>query len=313
MRRAATWLVVGGLLLVGGIATVEILLRDGDDRAESRPARTSPQSLPAQLEAAGARGLLYVGVEEGGECMLRAIRLPSLVVESIFEVWDCQFAIGAAGQVASGSDCRGTSALATPDGATVDLFEGCAPAWKPDGELTFVRDGNVMTVPRSCTRSINACSSVALSKQEIRRSLETVSGLRSPVLREIAWLDASRMAAILRDRGDFVVVFEGRRLAAAPTFGSGMLSRLVVDRTNRRIVVVMGGEIQDAFVLDAAGAFVAGLEAPVPAVVSVALSPDGAWAAAAGRASVVVFQLDKPQGRAFQLPFEAEALAWRGP
>ena len=313
MRRAATWLVVGAVLIVGGVAAVATFLQDEDataDRPEAgQPSSSTRRDLPSQLEAAGARGLLYVGVEDDGECVLRVIRLPSLVVEQNFEVTDCRFAVAPDGAVATGSDCRGTGALATPDGAVVDLFEGCAPAWKPDGELTFVREGNVMTVPRSCARSIDACASVALSQREIRRSLESVPGVRSPVLQEIAWLDDSRMAAILRDRGDFVAVFEGRRLATAPTFGAGTLSFLAVDRVNRRIVV-MG---QEPLVLDSDGGFADNLGTPVPEVVSLAISPDGTWAAAVGRASVLVFETGEPPGRAFRLPFAARWVAWREP
>jgi hypothetical protein len=329
MRRAATWLVVGGVLLVGGVASIATLLQDEDDTADRQktdpPTTSRGTDLSSRLEAAGARGLLYVGAEEGGECVLRAVRLPSLVVESTFEVTDCRFAVAPDGAVASGSDCSGTSALATFDGAVVDLFDGCAPAWKPDGELTFVRDGEVMTVPRSCTRSIDACAEVALSRKDIRAAFVELG--RDPpsreVVREIAWLDDTRLGAVVRrtvgsggDRRtlDFVVVFEGRAFLGPLEFGNRRLSDLTVNRPARRFFAA-GDLIQGVFELDDRGRYVETLTVPqgIPEVSAVAFSPDGTWGAVAGRETVVVFRAGDPPGRAFQLPFEAESLAWRGP
>jgi hypothetical protein len=329
MRRAATWLVVVGVVLVGGVAAIATFFQDEDDtadRQETEPPTTSTRTdLPSQLEAAGAQGLLYAGVEEGGECVLRAIRLPSLVIESTFEVTDCRFAVAPDGAVASGSDCSGTGALATFDGAVVDLFGGCAPAWKPDGELTFVRDGEVMSVPRSCMRSIDACAEVALSRKDIRAAFVELG--RDPpsreMVREIAWLDDTRLGAVVRrtvgsggDRRtlDFVVVFEGRAFLGPLEFGNRRLTDLTVNRPVRRFFAA-GDLIQGVFELDDHGRYVDTLTLPqgIPEVSSVAFSPDGTWGAAAGRETVVVFQAAGPPGRAFQLPFEAESLAWRAP
>jgi hypothetical protein len=183
MRRTATWVVVAGVLLVGGVAAVEAFLRDGEatvDQLGTRASTASPAprggSLAERLEAAGARGLLYVTVEAGDGCELRGVRLPRLTVESSFPVSDCRFAIAPDGAVATGSDCRGNGTLATFDGAVVDFFAGCMPAFKPDGELTFVRGGNVMTVPRSCSKTIDACARVVLSRRDIRRTCRAFRG-----------------------------------------------------------------------------------------------------------------------------------------
>jgi hypothetical protein len=63
------------------------------------------------------------------------------------------------------------------------------------------------------------------------------------IVREIAWLDDSRMGAIVRrkvgvgeDRRtlDFVVVFEGRRFLGPLRFATGRLTDLAVDRPGRR-------------------------------------------------------------------------------
>ncbi len=323
MRRTATWLVVGGVLLVGGIAAIEAFVRDGDATTAPSSA-SSPQGLPDRLEAAGARGRLYMSVPDGDGCELRAIRLPSLEIESAFTVSDCRFAVAPDGSVASGSSCPGTLALATPDGTVVGLFEGCAPAWKPNGELTFVRDGQVLSVPRSCTGTIDECARVALPRGTIRRAVSSLG--RDPpareVVREIAWLDDARLGVIVRRTVgsgdsrrtlDFVVVFDGRRFLGPLSFGTGRLTDLTVNRPGRRFFA-SGDVVQGVFELDDRGRYANTLTLQgIPEVSSVAFSPDGTWGAAAGRETVVLFQPGDSPGRAFQLPFEADALAWRGP
>lgn len=332
MRRAATWLVVGGVLLVAAIAVVAAFLDDGD-RATGRAAtddaststRSTPEELPNQLEAAKVRGLLYATAERNGACELKAIRLPRLVVERVFDVSSCSVAIGLEGRLAVGSDCRGPSELATPDGTVVEFFEGCAPAYKPGGELSFVRNGNVLTVPASCTGPVDECARVTVPRAAVREAFATLGNdppARVSIL-ELAWLDDSRLGAVVRrtvgsgdDRRtlDFVVVFEDGAFVAPLGHGSGEFTDLAAYRPGRGFVA--GGDvIQGVFVLDDSGQFVTTLTLPqgVPQISSIALSPDGRWAAVASRRSVIVFQPSRQPGRVFQLPFEAVDLEWRGP
>jgi hypothetical protein len=309
MRRAATWLVVGAVIVVGGVAAVEIFLRDGDALTEDDVARTSPPGLTEQLEAAGARGLLYMATRTRDGCEVRFVRLPGLTVESSFPVPDCRIDVAPDGAVATG-DCRRPGALTAPGGAVVAFFDGCAPAFKPDGELTFIRDDEVLVVPRSCTRSVDDCAQMVLSKMQLRRGLPASE--RRAALREIAWLDSNRMAVILGGRADFVAVFEDGDLVVPPSFGTGRLTRLTADRARRRFLVV-GDETQGAFELDDQGHFEDTFSTPTVFVHDLAVSPDGTWAAVGGRATVTVFQTGDPPGRSFQLPFEVEALAWRQP
>jgi hypothetical protein len=177
MRRTATWLVVGGVLLVAGVAAVEIFLRD--EKATSEPMSSpepttqasSERQLPGQLEEAGVAGLLYLASRDGARCDLKAIRLPSLAIETGFSVPDCRIAVSPEGLVATGLDCNQASgALWESNGSLVEQFSGCAPAWKPNGALTFLRDGEVLAVPKSCSGSIDDCARVSLSKRDIREA-----------------------------------------------------------------------------------------------------------------------------------------------
>jgi hypothetical protein len=58
------------------------------------------------------------------------------------------------------------------------------------------------------------------------------------------------MGAIVRGRrADFIAVFEGREPVARPSFGTGELTGLTVDRRRRRLLV-LGNEIQGMLELD---------------------------------------------------------------
>jgi hypothetical protein len=324
MRRPATWLVVGGLVLLAGVAAVETVLGDDESAADrARPNQPSSQpGLPDRLEAAGASGLLYVTVRRGAACRIRLLRLPTLEVERDVPAPDCRFAVAPNGLLATGFDCDEPGALLRPDGAVVDRFAGCAPAWKPSGELTFLRAGSVMAVSRSCSGSVDDCARAVLTPEDVQGGLPALAGRRPWAVREIAWLDATTVAAIVRGTArsggfrrttDVIAVFEGRRPVATPSFGTGMLKGLAVDRTGRRIFA-SGEVIQGVFELDERGAFRNTLTVPgIPEVASLAFSPNGTWAAAAGRGSVLVFQPGEPPGRSFQLPFVVESVVWREP
>jgi hypothetical protein len=325
MRRPATWLVVGGLLLLAGVAVFETLLGDDEDAARPRgDGDTAPSQpgLPDRLKAAGASGLLYLSVRRDAACRIQLVRLPAVDVETDVPAPDCRFAVAPSGLVATGFDCDEPGALIRSDGAVVDRFDGCSPAWKPSGELTFLRESSVMVVPRACTGTVDECARAILTRKQIEDPLAPLLEPRPWTVREIAWLDETTVAAIVRGTvragsvrttPDFIAVFEGRRLTELPSFGRTRLEGLTVDRAARRIFV-SGDEVQGIFELDESGAFRNTLTVPgIPEVASVAVSPDGRWAAAAGRGSILVFEPGEPPGRSFQLPFEAQAVVWGEP
>jgi hypothetical protein len=168
---------------------------------------------------------------------------------------------------------------------------------------------------------VDECARAILSRGDVRRGLaREIPQRATAIVREIAWLDGERMAGVLRGSlvpgrrrpvNDFVAVFDRRRLAAPAAFGFASISSLAVDRAAGRIFPLVGGGV---FAFDDRGHFTDPLTVPgIPEVRSLAFSPDGRWAAAAGRGSVLVFQPGDPPGRSFQLPFEVESVVWREP
>ena len=99
-------------------------------------------------------------------------------------------------------------------------MRGCAPAWKPrpDGDLTFVRDGSLVELEEPCRWERADCLRVVLSGRTVDRQLRRawhVSSARFEI-RRIRWLRDERLAAVVRRRArtgaDFLAVFSGSRL-----------------------------------------------------------------------------------------------------
>jgi hypothetical protein len=160
-----------------------------------------------------------------------------------------------------------------------------------------------------------------LSKGDVRRALRSLPGTRSLAVREIAWLDAATMAAIVRrrfvaegfrGRNDLIAVFEGRRLVTQPEFSNPPpgLSRLTVDRSGGAVFALVG-PTRGFFRFDRNGRFDGVLSGPE--AWSLAPSPAGGWAAASGSGGVWILRSGDPLGERFSLPIEAHSLAWVDP
>ena len=89
---------------------------------------------------------------------------------------------------------NGTIQVSTDRGPDGEPLRGTAPAWRPDGTLTYFADGAVRAWPNG---------DVILSQRDLVRAMRTspVAGLRGRFerfsMREAAWLDDRRLAAIL--------------------------------------------------------------------------------------------------------------------
>jgi hypothetical protein len=117
----------------------------------------------------------------------------------------CEFDVSPQGNIVTGAPCPGGVVEVGPVGGVPDRLRGCAPAWKPDGELTFIRDGDVVT-----------SRGEVLVRDLARAGYPWFSSRRPVTIRALAWLTETRLAAILSGRGpygtgDLLVFAEGRR------------------------------------------------------------------------------------------------------
>ena len=184
----------------------------------------------AWLGGVRATGRLFV-TEPG--CRLRALRLPDLQWEDEpdGEPTPCRFALDAADEavaevvsVGPGGQLRATCrdgrlAVFGPAGRTADIPDACAPAWMPDGTLTFVRAGELWRGTVEPRRLIT------------RAELRAMFG-RDAALEEVAWFDDERIWAVVRvGASDAIAAMTESRLVYSPTFTAPRIEGLQVSPT----------------------------------------------------------------------------------
>ncbi|MGH3060943.1 MAG: hypothetical protein ACRDNA_05955, partial [Gaiellaceae bacterium] len=184
----------------------------------------------AWLGGVRATGRLFV-TDPG--CRLRALRLPDLVWEGEpdGERAPCRFALDATDEavaeaisVAPGGQLRATCrdgrlAVFGSQGRTADIPDACAPAWMPDGTLTFVRGGELWRGTVEPRRLIT------------RAELRDMFG-RDAALEEVAWFDDERLWAVVRvGSSDAIALMTLSRLVYSPTFTAPRIEGLQVSPT----------------------------------------------------------------------------------
>lgn len=303
MRGRSTWLLLAALIGLGVVATVDALRgRDRDPEGGRGVATTSPA---ADLRRADVAGVLYFTVRSGGGCRLRALALPSLQDTASFELEWCRFDVSPAGNVVAGPPCPGRTFEIRSVDELSSGFQGCAPAWKPNGDLTFVRDGDVL-MPEG---------DVLVEDVAVFARSSFPDGSRLYV-REMAWLTETRFVLVVRGTGvhpdlrDVVVLVEdGSRLSG----GELNASRVHVSRRAQQIFVAYPGS--GLVVYDQRGT-VRSPESRFPFgdIAAAADSPDGRWIALARPGNVCIYEPMEPRPReefpVACLPFDAVDLAW---
>lgn len=236
MRRPATWLAVGVVLVVG-VAAAADALRQKAAEPEAAPTTTEPAGTTTGVSpATGLSGVLYYTDQQ---CRLRGVQLPDLEQVGGPDWTDCTFALSpdardveAEGAVWSPTGTgkavagRRTIAVEWIDGASYS-FVGSAPAFRGNGDLTFFSDGAIRQLPPRCSLrpAVRRCSRVVVPRRAIERAArrhpnaDVAPGFLTVSVRETAWLRSQegpdRVAALLtlriRTVGDFdlIALFEG--------------------------------------------------------------------------------------------------------
>jgi hypothetical protein len=321
MHRLATWAIVGAVGFVGVAAAVDGV-RDPRGPPERPAGEATPAGLgdeAAALREAGIGGTLYY---IDAACRLAALRLPDLVRVEITTLTSCRRGLSRSGRWTPFGPAwqpRGDP-LARCSRDAIDVFNrgtpllgerGCALAARPDGTLTQVRDGELVEFPR------DRDGRVLLSLKDLARALREVDVETggAAFLKDIAWLDDDRFAAIVRARPadwaqpvEFVFVARAQTPVSRPSYFSDRLADLEASPLGDYLAVRTGRGARDLVVLDDSG-HATGLFFSDAA--AIAWSPDGAWTVVAAADRLLFFRTEQGSTRFLEIPVEARDLAWR--
>jgi hypothetical protein len=306
MGKRGTALLVAAVLGLGVAAGVDALRGGGGPaggRAASTSDRTTTASAAQKLASRQITGVLHFTVRvRPGQCALRSLALPGLEATSAVDVGSCRIATSLGGRVAVGGPCPGRDISVLGPTQPVPL-EGCAPAWKPDGTLTFVRRDRVIEVVKGCTGT-------ALADCLRRTPMRVVP---RDAIRELAWIDDERLAMLLDSPGSpesvRVFVSEAGSRFARPALSFPGLSYLRPFGRNR--LMVRAGPPGRAFLTIDENRIATAFPRSLADGQALAVSPDGAWVASTSGGAVHVYRLgDRRPLDPVRIKIDAVDLGW---
>jgi len=336
MRRWPTWLLVGALVALGSVAVADALR---GDRTKVVPRPRTPATVALITRnapaASGLSGVLYYSNTED-DCRLDGLSLPDLGNAPPPKLRSCRFSLSRDGQAAFPDDAEWSpqgGMYAREDDNMIELgssashqalhFPGSAPAFKPDGTFTYVRENEVVEWTTSCPRGSrlftlpgdNAtarCRRVVLSTGELRRARIGGEGSGPLIPKDLAWLSGTRLVTVVGDAGisghrEHLSVIDGGRVVGATIseFGEGM--RVEASPHGNFLTAWYGDSL--VTIRDRNGDLVT--FPTIPRVRALTWSPDERWTAVATEHSVFVFRTNTEEARVRRLPIKAYELAWR--
>lgn len=307
-----TWLVLAAVLAVVIAATTDAL-RGRLTHASPRPTATA--KAPARIVPPGVdggfMGALYYS-DPGDGCRLRAVDFPGFARVSPPSFSGCTFSLSPDGRNAAQGDAvwqpqgglvalpaAGGFVLASPVSEQTQLVSGTAPAFKPDGTLTYIRDGAVVEWTNRCEPGARLFTLPADNGTVRCRRI-----LFPGPARDVAWLTDTRFAAVGRD---WLEVRDGGRRIRRQSLRPGAATVRASPRgtyftlwVDRRLVAGYDRRGRQIFL------------PPLPDARALAWAPSERWAAVVTRrGSVYVFRTNTGDLRLRRLDFEARDLAWR--
>jgi hypothetical protein len=336
MRGWPTWLLVGALVALGSVAVADALRGDGT-KVVLRPRTHATVALITRNEpaASGLSGVLYYSNAED-DCRLDGLSLPDLGNAPPPKLRSCRFSLSRDGQAAFPDDAEWSpqgGMYAREDDNMIELgssashqalhFPGSAPAFKPDGTFTYVRENEVVEWTTSCPRGSrlftlpgdNAtarCRRVVLSTGDLRRARIGGEGSGPLIPKDLAWLSDTRLVTVVGDAGisgdrEHLSVIDGGQLIGAviSEFGEGM--RIEASPHGNFFTAWYGDSL--VTIRDRNGDLVT--FPTIPRVRALTWSPDERWTAVATEHSVFVFRTNTSEPSVRRLPIVAYELAWR--
>jgi hypothetical protein len=266
-------------------------------------------AIAGRLRTDSASGVLYF---VDAACRLHALRLPSLAATPAPRDGGCRALVSPASAppgwslwprntpLAARCDEHRRVIVSAAAGPSLPMIGGCAPAWRPDGSMTYVRRGAIVQFPRT------GRAKVLRSRSQLAGALERLPALRGMggwrAIR-VAWLSPARFAVLASNGSRTVLaVFSGRRIVALKARVPSRVTELRGSPRGSYVVLGTAGGVRvyDARRRDLPRVRRFGL------LVSVAWSSDESWRAVAQEEKVL---LVGPHVSVV-LPLRALDLAW---
>jgi hypothetical protein len=288
MRGTATWIVAGAVLVLVVVAVADGIRNHADASGAQAPA---PRILHGIMVTADAG------------CQTHAFRLPSLAAEHAPHPPDCNGRKWSQdGSIVA--RCKGDfTSVRTSGGVQFPNVDGCAPAWREDGALSVVRDGNIVIARR------HGAPFIVFSRPQLTEALGAagVDDAGAWRLAQVSWFGLTSFVAILEKRGD----------SAAAVFAQGGLETFV-PRIGAHIEDLRASPIgnfafarvdpEREYAMLSRGGDPIGLPT-VRGATAIAWSPDERYVAISTDDATVVARTGTTKAIA-TLPFGARALDW---
>jgi hypothetical protein len=178
MSRLPTWILVGAVAVLVAVAAADAL----------RPDPEAPQTSATTTREPDLRGLI---VAAGADCSVRAVRLPDGAEEAVRRPVDCDGSVWSADHTLNASCTDDLTTVAALDTGVILRLRGCSPAWRPDGAVSIIDEGDLYVARR------RGRPQLFVSREELAEGLAgALPGGRSYRLVEVAWHGTVAFAGI---------------------------------------------------------------------------------------------------------------------
>lgn len=288
MRNALTWLVGGGVVLLLVIAMADSIRSRSDASGSPPPA---PRILHGVIVAADAA------------CQTQAFRLPSMAPERSPRRADCNGLVWSQdGSLVA--RCKGDfTSVTSSQGLQFPNVDGCAPAWREDGALSVVLDGNIVIARR------HGSPFIFFSRPQLAEALRAagVEDADEWRLSQVSWFGLTSFVAILQKPGDSAaaVFAQGGLETFLPHLGANIEDLRASPNGN---FAFARADPQREYVMVSRGGDAISLPT-VRGARAIAWSPDERYVAISTEGETIIARTGSTTV-VTTLPFGAHALAW---
>jgi hypothetical protein len=309
-----TWLVLGAVLAVTLAAVADALHGGRATVSKAKPVeQTSGSRIVPPGAPSGFMGTVYYSDSQDG-CRVKTLAIPGFESTKPPDSRSCRFSLSPDGEsvvpghavwkpqgglvaIPGASDFE----LASPGSSQTIRIGGQTPAFKPNGTLTYIRDGELLEWSIHCPNRERLFT--LPGDNATARCTHVLSTLSA---RSIKWLTNTRFVAVLG--GDQIAIVDHGRTVARRAFVPARRARLELSPRRTFFTLWLDGNLFGAF--DRKGDQIT--MPPIRGIRSLAWSPSERWAMlATGRGSVYLFRPDTGDLRLRRLDISARDLAWR--